>query len=328
MPARSSVPGHGPSCYRPGVHAMVLAAGLGSRLRPLTSERPKPAVPVANRPLMAFTLEHLAAAGVRRAWANLHHLGDGVPALVEPHRPDGMELSFIVEPELLGTGGALHNAARQLLSGGAEEVVVMNADILFRPDLGRAVALHRGLGAIATMILRRDARAAELGPIEVAGQGRVRRLLGRPEHAEEDLETCMFTGVHVLSRRAFDDLPVSGCIIRASYRRWIDRGDVVAGLIDDGDFRDLGRLADYLDANLAFCDGRLRWPGIDPIDGCIRAADAVVGDRARLTRCVVGAGARVAPGVMVEDSVIWPGATVQTSVRRAVVTPTQTVAIL
>src|SRR5262249_54921504 len=153
---------------------------------------------------------------------------------------------FVREPELLGTGGGVRHAMEVL--GGEGTVVVMNGDILFWPDLEAAIAHHDRTEAIATVVLREDPRARELGALGLDAAGRVRSLLGAP--TIEGLRELMFTGVHVLSERALAALPEEGCIIRRSYRRWIDEGEVVAGIVDGGPWRDLGTPSEYLCANI------------------------------------------------------------------------------
>jgi mannose-1-phosphate guanylyltransferase len=201
--------------------------------------------------------------------------------------------------------------------------LVVNSDMLYAPDLRDAVETHLRLGAIATMVLRPDPRAREYGSVEVDGEGRVRRLLGRPEGepgVEGELSAYMFTGVQVLSPRAFADLPERGCIVRESYRRWVDSGEVVAGHVDDSPWRDLGTLAAYHATNMDLVTGRLPWACCGPAPaGVLVDARADVDEAARLRDTIVGAGARVG-AVKVERAVIWPGATVTEGVRDAVVT--------
>jgi mannose-1-phosphate guanylyltransferase len=306
---------------------VVFAAGLGTRLRPLTDRIPKPAAPLLNRPLASFSLERLAAAGVRRVGMNTHHLAEVVEREIRGHVPAGMSVSFARESSLLGTGGGLRNVVamldagreqqrprerRQQDEGQPDEVIVMNGDILFWPDLDAAIAKHRALGAVATVVLRGDPRARQLGALEVDAEGRVRRLLGLPIDASGTLRELMFTGVHVLSRRAFADLPAQGCIIRSSYRRWIDAGEVVAGIIDESPWRDLGTPADYLEASVGLLRGQLRWPSFEPpVARSLCAQGARIGDGAVLIDTVVGEGACVEPRVRLERCIVWPGAHVR-----------------
>lgn len=287
---------------------MVFAAGKGTRLAPLTDELPKPAVPVANRPLASYALDALRRAGVSRVAMNTHHLGERLPPALAPHVPAGLDVAYVHEPVLLGTGGGLRNAL-PLLGPPEEPLLVMNSDILFSPDLAGALETHAAHGAIATMVVRPDPEAAKLGAVEVDSEGRVRRLVNRPAEAAGPLTPCVFTGVHVLSPRAFVDLPESGCIVRETYFRWMERGEIVAAHVDRSEWRDLGTLPAYLSANLDLASGRLPWPGVEPGVGGLSE------------RAVVAPDAIVEPGAVLEDVVVWAGARAGGDLRRAVVTP-------
>ncbi len=325
------------------MHAMLFAAGRGTRLAPLTDERPKPVVPMANRPLAWFAMGHLARAGVTRIVANVHHGADEAEAGLRAAAPDGVELVVLREERLLGTGGGLSNAWAELHAGAAADapIVVMNSDIVFAPDLARALETHARLGAVATMVLRPDADVARYGAVEIDGAGRVRRLLGRPvdvaatlgprgaeARGGDALRAMMFTGVHVLAPDAVRELPALGCIVRHAYRRWVDEGRVVAGVVDDSPWRDVGRLRTYRDANLELASGALAWPGIEPGTaprGSLVHPTAVLGPGALVEHSVIGAGARVAARATVRRSVVWDGATVDRDIADAIVTPTRRV---
>ncbi len=288
--------------------ALLLAAGLGTRLRPLTEVLPKPAVPVANRPLLAYSLEHLGRAGARRVALNAHHLAEAIPPLVERWAPAGVATTVVREATLLGTGGGVRNLWLQLRGGaGDEPLFVMNGDVIFAPHLADALELHRKLDAVATMVLRPDPSAAKYGAVEIDATNRVRRLLGQPADVTTPLRTLMFTGVHVLSPRAFDALPEQGCIVKNSYRRWIDSGEVVAGFVDETPWRDLGTLPQYLAANIDLARGALTWPDLTPgPNAVLYGAGARIGDGAKLRDVVIGGDAEIAPDADLERVVIWP----------------------
>jgi len=310
---------------------MLFAAGLGTRLRPLTLARPKPVVPVANRPLGGFAMAHLATAGVTRIVANVHHLADVAEAELRRSAPRGVELIVVREEELLGTGGGLANAWSLLRDGLTADasILVMNSDILFAPDLGRALAHHEALGAIATMVLRPDPAAARYGAVELDGSGRVRRLLGNPERVEASLTPYMFTGVHVLAAEAIEDLPASGCIVQNSYRRWVDSGRVVGGVVETSPWRDLGTLDQYLAANLDLASGELASDLVTPTsDGSLVDPTASIGEGATIERSVIGPGATIASGVRVARSVVWDGCCVDVDVERVCVASNGITAIL
>lgn len=296
---------------------MVFAAGKGTRLEPLTAELPKPAVPVAHAPLVAYALAHLDHYGVDDVRLNLHHLGERLPPVLEPYLPAGMRIRYSREDRLLGTGGGLRQAFADAAPLGP--VLVMNGDIQFAPDLARARTAHIRADAIATMVLREHPDPARLGAVEVDEQGRVRRLLGRPERPDEGLRAYMFTGVHILSPRAFRDLPDEGCIIRTAYRAWIDRGETVMAVVDPGPFADVGTLEAYLEANVSFAEGRA--PARAPLDLPAVLPDARIGRGAVIEASVVGAGAEVAAGVRLSRSVVWPGARVEADAEGCVITP-------
>lgn len=292
------------------MHAMLLCAGLGTRLRPLTNERPKPLVPVFGRPLASFALARLAAAGVRHVVANTHHLGEQIfPALAPYAQKYHLAFETVHEPVLLGTGGGIRNALSRL---GEEPFIVFNGDILAAPDLRAALALHGRLRARITLIVRQDPRADALGAIEVDSDGRVVRILDEGPVPSVPVRRCLFTGVYVMSPDVEPDLPEQGCVVRHTFRRLMDRGECIAALVDDGPWFDLGTIERYVEVNMGLLDGSIRYPGIDPpFEARLIDPRAKVGSGVRLGRkLVVGAGATLEGHDVVERAIVWDGATV------------------
>lgn len=296
---------------------MLLAAGLGTRLRPLTDLRPKPVVPVANKPLGAFAMEHLASCGTTHIVANTHPQPEVVERLLAEACPSGVNLRFSREATLLGTGGGLRRA-RPLFRDESAPVIVMNGDTLFAPDLRSALERHRAQGAVATMILRRTPEPERFGAIGIEASGRVRTLLGTPETGEVR-EQLMFTGVHILAPAAFDAMPESGCVIRTAYRRWVDEGALVLGVVDDSPWADLGTIPEYHRLNLELAGGQFEWPGVAPRGRCILPPELPTSSR--FEHCVIGQGARIDPSVRLSRCVVWPGARVTRSAEDQVITP-------
>ena len=246
---------------------MVLCAGLGTRLRPLTSELPKPLIPLFDRPLASYALAQLKQIGVTNVVANTFHLGAMIEPGLRPYCDSlGVQLECVAEPVLLGTGGGIHNALSKL---GKEPFVVFNGDIFASPDLHRALVLHRESNARMTMVLREDLNAEKLGSIEVDAEGRVRRILGEGPPSPVPTKTCMFTGIYVLSPDVRPDLPENGCIIRHTLRRWLARGERVSAIIDEHPWFDLGTTDAYADVVFRALDGRLNVEGYIP-DGSKR----------------------------------------------------------
>jgi NDP-sugar pyrophosphorylase family protein len=262
-------------------------------------------------------MEHLAASGVDHIVANTHPKPELVEGALAAACPDGVRLRFSRETKLLGTGGGVLRAQR-LFDDPAAPTIVMNGDTLFAPDLRRALETHEARGAVATMILRQAPDPERFGAVGIDDDGRVRTLLGMPEDARAS-ESLMFTGVHILSRDAFSDLPECGCIIRSSYRQWIDRGAPVLGVIDDSPWADLGTVSEYHRLNLELASGSFRWPGVEPQDGCILPAAIRPSNRVR--QSVVGERVTLDDGVTLDRCVVWPDTRVTRSASGAVLTP-------
>lgn len=292
------------------MHAMILCAGLGTRLRPLTDERPKPLIPLSGRPLAAHAIDVLADVGVRHLVANAHHLAAQIePGLRPWAEARGCDLTVSVEPEILGTGGGIRRALPHL---GGGDFVVFNGDVFARPDLARALSHHRATNALLTMVLRDDPDATKLGAIEVTDDGRVVRMLGEGPPPAVPTRRCVFTGIYVVSSRVADDLPAEGCVVRHTLRRLLARGETVSGVVDDGAWFDLGTPERY--ASVQFAQVRAQHGGayVSPtarVSPTVRlGGDVYVGDGAVVT----GAGA-------LSETIVWDGATVDVPCHRAIV---------
>jgi mannose-1-phosphate guanylyltransferase len=258
---------------------MVLCAGLGTRLRPLTNRVPKPAVPVCNLPLVRYTLALLAGAGVRRAVVNVHHLPDVMAAAAEEAaRAVGIALALSREPVIAGTGGALREARPHL--SGADAILLVNGDVLFDVDLPAALAAHRTSGALATMVLLPMPEGAKYASVESDRSGAVRRIAGAFGPGGDGLSPWHFSGVHVLSPEILDrvsDAPFECDVNRDVYPPLMASG-AVRGLVVGGYWNDLGTPARYLAANLDVLGGKVplgRFPGADPFAGLAEIADGV-----------------------------------------------------
>src|SRR5262249_21701685 len=184
------------------VKAMILAAGLGTRMRPLTFARAKPVLPVLNRPLLHWTLELLAAYGVREVMINLHHLPRTVKAAVGDGRAFGMKVAYSSERGILGTGGGPRKVRRWL--GGAPFLLV-NGDVVFDFDLSRVMRAYARGGAPATLALIPNPDPRRYSGVVTAPDGRVRSIAGLPRPARG--EVSMFPGVHVLAPALLERLP-------------------------------------------------------------------------------------------------------------------------
>jgi mannose-1-phosphate guanylyltransferase len=218
---------------------MVLAAGLGTRLAPLTDRVPKALLEIGGRPMIEYPLRMLAAAGVEQVIVNLHHLAEHIRARLGDGERYGLRIRYSPEDPILDTGGAVARA-RPLL--GDEPFAIANCDALLDPDLEALWRLHEERGALATLVVRSDPNAERYGALDLDSMGIVRRFLGRPESVDATLERRMFCGVHVLSPEIFAHLPAARAfsITRDVYGPLVDSGARLCGFDYRGYWRDLG----------------------------------------------------------------------------------------
>ncbi len=305
--------------------AFVLAAGFGTRLRPLTTLRPKPLVPVCGMPLLSYSLALCAKHGLRDVIVNAHWLAEQVEMWSGLH--EGCTVTVVSEtPEILGTGGGLKNVVAQL----AERFVVLNGDVLHEVDLGALLrAVPQAGGALA---LRPDPQnAPRYGVVAADDSGTVVQLASVAEAEPEGAvdRTTHFTGIHALDRAALERVPTGfSCIVRTAYRELVPQRRV-AGIRYTGPWLDAGDPAAYLDTNLQVLRGQVR-AALDPFPRAGFARDAsgrVYGDPSLVAGAVVtgpvwvGRGARVAPGAHLVESIVGAGASISagTSLERSVV---------
>ncbi|MEW6684271.1 MAG: nucleotidyltransferase family protein [Nitrospirota bacterium] len=241
---------------------MILAAGLGTRLRPLTDRIPKPLLPIAGRPMIDYTLAWVAAAGVREVMINLHHMGDRIRQTVGRER-FGLKISYSEEPVILGTGGGLKRVERFFADS---PFLVVNADVLTAVDPNAVIRAHFATRPLATLVVRRDPEVAAYGALEIDHAGRIRRFLGRGPQASVPIEEVMFTGIHVVDPRVFADLPAAGAFspITDAYIAIVERGAPLMGYLTDAPWIDIGTPERYRQAEQWVAAGLIQPPAGQP----------------------------------------------------------------
>jgi NDP-sugar pyrophosphorylase family protein len=282
------------------MRAMIVAAGIGKRLRPLTNLRPKPAVPVRGIPLVAYPLALLAHAGVGEVTVNVHHLPESLIEASEAWCPPGLALRFSPEPELLDTGGGIARIAPFLRE--SDPCLLIGGDMVVDLDVRALLALHRASGRAVTAVLRRDPRAREFGTIGVDRTGRMRRI-GRRFDLGGEVDSGVYTWVNVVSARAFDSLPQREVFSHLDdwWAPELARGSDAIGAVvlppEACRWEPVGTPAEYLHANFSL-------PPLSYLDVDARARE--IGARL-LPDLVVGAGAELAAGAKLEHAVVWDG---------------------
>ncbi len=318
--------------------AMLLAAGLGTRLGALGQALPKPLLPICGYPAIRFGLAACVRAGLKEVVVNLHHHGDLIRGALGDGGAMGLEVAYSDEAELLGTGGGLARA-RHLL--GNEAVLVMNAKVVADIDLRSLIAWHQASGADATLVLRDDPAARSWGAICSDEDGRVVGILDAraPRGPRGAVVERMFTGIQIVGPAILDRLrPVFSDSIRDGYIPALRDGADIRAWVLPGYFAEHSTPERYLSGNLAL----LRAPSLIPhppgpltgvhdradvaptarIIGPVRIdADAVVEAHATVgPEVVVGSGAVVKSNARISRAVLWPNAQAEGNVEHTVLT--------
>lgn len=222
---------------------MILAAGLGTRLRPLTNTMPKPLLPVGGTPLIVWNLLLLKRHGFHDVVINLHYLGPMIEQALGNGSRFGLRIIYSREPMILGTGGGIKQA-EPYFSG--EPVLVLNGDTLVELDLNALWAFHHTNQAAATLVLREDPDAAGWGLVEVGEENRIVRITGRGLSVPFPAIPRMFAGIHIVNPRLLREVPkgVASSIIDP-YVAAIMRGDAVCGYDLKGYWSDIGTAERY-----------------------------------------------------------------------------------
>jgi NDP-sugar pyrophosphorylase family protein len=324
---------------------MILAAGYGTRLWPLTVDRAKPAIPFLGRPLVGYVAEYLAHYGCREIAVNLHHRPESVRQSLGDGSRFGVRLHYVEEPEILGTSGALDNA-RDFFTG--ETFVVVNGKIATDIDLGRAVETHRRTNALATLVLRPNPGREKYSTVEIDA-GRIVGFGGYPPPASDkagdadsvsqktgraaegsgdsgraafitrgprarsgyrDDVPLMFTGIHILDRRVFEFTPrgVFSDSVTDVYPKAHAAGERITAHVAEGSYwYELSTIPRYLDTSLALLgrEGRT----LDLGEGSEIEAGADV------SGAVLWEDVRVEAGALVRRAVLGAGVRVRAGER-------------
>lgn len=288
--------------------AMVLAAGLGTRLRPYSLLRPKPLFPVLGEPLLLRIIRQLREAGFGPIIVNAYHLAEQIEACLA----DATDIILQREPKELGTGGGLRMALPHF---GAEPVLITNGDIYHDIDYGAVFAHHHEGDAPLTMVMHDYPRFNKV----MVDQGQVRGLGGKAlglELAEPTGTPLAFTGIHVLDPRLLHEIPVgvfSSIIDR--YQCHLDQGGRITALTVHGHFwQDIGTTHDYLDLHQTLLSGspppfRLAEDVTLGQDVMVEewgyvGAKAIIGDHVSLSRVVVWDGAVIPSGAVLRECLV------------------------
>lgn len=284
--------------------AMILAAGFGTRLFPLTIDRTKPAIPFLGKPLVGYVAEYIAKFGITEVVVNLHHQPDSVINALGDGSAFGVRIDYALEePNILGTAGALDNARRFLED---DTFLVVNGKIITDIDIAAALETHKKSGAMATMILKPNTRREKFTIVEER-DGYVTRFTDFPLPLDEsEMSTpLMFTGIHILEPSVFDYIPrgIYSDIVPTFYDPALSEGKKIAAHITDANWYELSTIPRYLDISLAMLKGT----GVQIGRNCNLSASATVKDSIIWDSVTISDEASLYRTILADDVTIPPG---------------------
>ncbi len=308
--------------------AMILAAGFGTRLWPLTEDRTKPAIPFLNRPLITYSVEYLAQARISDIIINLHHQPDSITKPLGDGSQFGVQIHYSYEEVILGSSGAIDKVRNLLMD---DDFVVINGKIITEIDLQAAIAEHKERNAVATLVLKENVGRERFSIVEIDERRYISRFAGFPQPianeiaiaegqsandpvAKADLAPLMFVGIQVLSPRIFEYVP-RDCFshsVNDVYPKAMAAGEAVIAHITKGDWYELSTIERYLESSIHFAHQK----GMTNVVGenCLIEENATVEDSILWNRVTVERGARVHQCVLADDVRIPADAVIERAV--------------
>ena len=299
--------------------AMILAAGFGTRLFPLTIDRTKPAIPFLGKPLVGYVAEYIAKFGIEDIVVNLHHQPQSVIDALGDGSKFGVSIEYTVEePKILGTAGALRYAREHLKD---DTFVIVNGKIISDIDITAAVEAHKRSGAIATMVLKANHKRDKFTVVETE-DGHIKQFgpHATPVTGEElrDVEheiatPLMFTGINICEPEILEMIPEGAAsdTVLDVYIPYIKNGGKIAAHVAEGEWFELSTIPRYLDISLAMlgrCDmhfgDNCRVSGAAKLKDSIIWDNVTIGDGATLYRTIIADGVTIEPGELFENAAI------------------------
>jgi mannose-1-phosphate guanylyltransferase / phosphomannomutase len=306
--------------------AVIMAGGFGTRLRPLTSNVPKPMAPMVNRPMMYHIVEILKGLGIRDITSLLYYQPEAITGYFGDGAGHDINMHYVQAEADFGTAGSVRNAAEYL----DERFIIISGDVLTDIDLARAIEYHEMKGSKATIVLTRVPDPLAFGVVMTNDEGKITRFLEKPQWGEVFSDTIN-TGIYILEPEVLDLIPYKKDFdfSKDLFPHMLREGMALYGYIAEGYWRDIGNLNEYQTAHLDVLRGsaKVRMPGEHNViagqvnvyvgDGCDIAEDArfggtvVVGDNVTIERgafladCVVGDGSRIGANAELRNTVLW-----------------------
>ncbi len=299
--------------------AMILAAGFGTRLQPLTHKVPKPMVPIMNRPILEHTIHLLRTHGIRDIIVNLHHLPEQITDHFRDGKSFGVQLHWSNEPEILGTAGGIKKA-QPFLDG--ESFLVINSDVVVDIDLTKVISFHKSQGSALTLVVREGDSPEQCDPIEVDDNDRIVHMVGASSmNMPDDTTRVLFTGIQVMEPEIFDRIPENKFYGTTTdvFPEMLKDGLPMFVYWHNGYWKDIGTIQSYLDVHKDLLDGRME--GGLPIDNSnssdghitqpvLIGKNCTIADTANIgPYAVLGDNCTVSDHAVIEHAICWEGVT-------------------
>ena len=306
--------------------AIIIAGGLGTRLRPLTYNTPKPIVPVVNRPFIVHQIEHLVKHGVDEIILSLHYLPDEIKKILGDGRQWGIKINYSIEEHPLGTAGAVKNADKFFDSG---PMVIFNGDVLTDINISKVVNFHREKAACVTLTLTKVEDPTAFGLILTDKEGRVTRFIEKPSWDMVTAKTIN-AGIYIVDPSIFEQVPPDKefSFERQLYPNLLAKGAPVFGYLSEAYWIDIGDPGKYMEAHQAILRGEVAvkifgtrtdgkiWLGKDVrIDPTVKfAGPSIMGEKVRLAKgteikdyAVLADNVFVGENSILDRVIVWKG---------------------
>ncbi len=304
------------------MQAIIMAGGIGNRLRPLTCAIPKPMVPIMGKPVMEYVIRLLRKHGITDATATLQYLPEEITKYFEDGSQYGMNIKYTMEEKPLGTAGGVAYAAKGIDS----TFIVISGDGLTDLDITKALEFHRQNNSMATLVLKQMDSPLEFGVVMLNEDNTVKRFVEKPTKAQVFSDTVN-TGIYILEPKVLDYIEQDKMVDFSMdvFPQLLNHGEKVYGYVCDDYWCDIGSSHAYLQAHRDVMDGKCRVDGpFNEINDKIYiGSDAIVHPNAEIeSPCFIGAGCKIEEGARVGAySVIGYGTTIcnKADVERSVV---------
>ncbi|MFH1826500.1 MAG: NDP-sugar synthase [bacterium] len=306
--------------------AIIIAGGLGTRLRPLTDNTPKPIVPLANRPLIVHQIEHLVRHGVDEIIINLHYLSHEIKKILDNGRQWGIKIHYSIEDEPLGTAGAVKNAEQFFDKG---PMIVCNGDILTDLNVTKLVNFHREKNATVTLTLKEVEDPTAFGLVLMDGEGRVSKFIEKPGWNMVTAKTIN-AGTYVVDPKIFTAVPTGKPYMfeRDLFPDLLEKGVPFYGYVSDSYWLDIGNPEKYKEAHRAILRNEVAvkilgtrinnrvWLAKDthPDASVNLRGPAIIGEKVKIGQqteigdyVVVGDHVTIGERSALDRTIIWPG---------------------